>query len=122
MKEVVKDTSSGYEISTGHRYNAYRGDPSAGHVFRLPGNPPRPIGTCMEMHFADPNFPYAQIGRLIPTSCDRLGEVIPTEGTYEQRVALWEKNLAELDHLSCQALYQAMRARYGLKPGDPYPP
>ena len=80
----------------------------------------------MEMHFADPKIlghaMGVQIGRLIPTSCDRLGEVIPTEGTYEQRVALWEKNLAELDHLSGKALYQAMRARYGLKPGDPYPP
>lgn len=126
MKSVVKVTYSAYETSTGHRYKSHRSGPTASIVFHLPGNPPRPIGTCMEMHFADPKIlghaMGVQIGRLIPTSCDRLGEVIPTEGTYEQRVALWEQNLAELDHLSGQALYQAMRARYGLKPGDPYPP
>ncbi len=126
MKLVATVESRGVvKTIDGHEYEAVRGYPSAWLVYNWLGKTLPAVGSCMEIHYVLPRFPITyndvQMGRLIPTSCDRLGEVIPADGTYEQRVALWEKNLKDLDHLSGKALYEVMRERYGLKPGDPYP-
>jgi hypothetical protein len=126
MKLVATVESRGVvKTIDGHEYEAVRGYPDAWLVYNWLGKASPAVGSCMEVHFVLPRFPATyndvQMGRLIPTSCDRLGEVIPVEGTFEQRIALWERNLEDLDHLSGKALYDAMRKRYGLKLGDPYP-